>query len=107
MNRIRVFVFGLIALVGVEAAVVALDAALPPNLVRAQRSSPVALDREGAWLLALPVDRGRWRIRADLARTDPDVPASRGARSRMRTANEPPGVDPMAVLGRAMGAAAA
>ncbi len=31
----------------------------------------MALDRNGAWLRALPVEQGRWRIRADLDRTDP------------------------------------
>jgi hypothetical protein len=50
---------------------IGLDAAFPPDLSRAYRSSPVALDRRGAWLRALPVEDGRWRIRADLDRTDP------------------------------------
>jgi penicillin-binding protein 1C len=54
-----------------ETVALALDAAFPPNLARAERASPVALDRNGAWLRALPVERGRWRIRADLDRTDP------------------------------------
>jgi penicillin-binding protein 1C len=35
------------------------------------RSSPVVLDRHGVWLRALPVEDGRWRLRADLTRTDP------------------------------------
>jgi penicillin-binding protein 1C len=54
-----------------ESVALALDTAFPPNLARAERASPVALDRNGAWLRALPIERGRWRIRADLDRTDP------------------------------------
>src|ERR1700729_4335840 len=61
----------LVALVAAESALVGLDAAFPPDLSKAWRSSPVALDRRGAWLRALPVEQGRWRIRADLERTDP------------------------------------
>ncbi|MES2034552.1 MAG: penicillin-binding protein 1C [Pseudomonadota bacterium] len=62
---------GLIAFLGIQVLVVGLDALLPPDLSRAERSSPVTLDRRGAWLRALPVENGRWRIRADLKRTDP------------------------------------
>jgi len=70
-RRISRITLALIALVAAEATLLALDAIFPPNLARAERSSPVALDRRGAWLRALPVENGRWRIRADLARTDP------------------------------------
>ncbi len=45
--------------------------ALAPPLGKLERSSPVVLDRNGAWLRALPVEDGRWRLRADLDRTDP------------------------------------
>ncbi len=45
--------------------------ALTAPLGKLQRSSPVVLDRHGAWLRALPVEGGRWRLRADLDRTDP------------------------------------
>ena len=38
----------------------------------------MALDRHGAWLRALPVENGRWRIRADLKRTDPTLPEAPG-----------------------------
>ena len=48
-----------------------LDAAFPPPMDKLERSSPVVLDRHGAWLRALPAEDGRWRLRADLARTDP------------------------------------
>ena len=61
----------LVGLVGVQIAICALNLALPPDMTKAERASAVALDRNGAWLRALPVDDGRWRIRADLDRTDP------------------------------------
>ncbi|MFZ3006103.1 MAG: transglycosylase domain-containing protein, partial [Phenylobacterium sp.] len=93
----------LIVLLAVETAVVALDALLPPDLSRAKRSSPVALDQRGAWLRALPVEDGRWRIRADLARTDRifqrRLVAIEDARFWLH-----PGVDPIAVI-RAAGSA--
>ncbi|HEX2559080.1 penicillin-binding protein 1C, partial [Phenylobacterium sp.] len=52
-------------------AVAVLDAVFPPDLTRAEQASAVVLDRRGAWLRALPVESGRWRLRADLERTDP------------------------------------
>jgi len=101
---VRRLTLGLIALLGVETAAFALDAAFPPDLGRAERSSPVALDRRGAWLRALPVENGRWRIRADLSRTDPRflrrLTAVEDARFWVH-----PGVDPAAVV-RAAGSAA-
>ena len=51
------------------AGLAAVTATLP--LGKLQRSSPVVLDRKGVWLRALPVEDGRWRLRADLDRTDP------------------------------------
>ena len=94
----------LCALMAAETAIFALDALLPPNLARAERSSPVALDRRGAWLRALPVENGRWRIRADHARTDPTflrrVVQVEDGRFWLH-----PGVDPLAVV-RAAGSAA-
>ncbi len=68
---IRRIVLGLIGLVAAEAALLTLDLAFPPDLRRAERSSAVVLDHDGAWLRALPVEKGRWRLRADLTRTDP------------------------------------
>ncbi|HEX4197976.1 MAG TPA: hypothetical protein VHZ26_11090, partial [Caulobacteraceae bacterium] len=59
----------MLVFLGLEIGLLALDATLPPDLSKAARSSPVALDRRGAWLRALPVEQGRWRIRADLERT--------------------------------------
>jgi penicillin-binding protein 1C len=67
---VRRLVLGLIAFLTLEVLALALDTAFPPDLSRGQRSSPVVVDRRGAWLRALPVENGRWRIRADLKRTD-------------------------------------
>lgn len=100
----RRFVFCLIALLAVEVAVVGLDTLLPPNLSRGERSSPVTLDRRGAWLRALPVENGRWRLRADLERTDPSFLRRLVAIEDERFL-EHPGVDARAVL-RASGQAA-
>jgi len=94
----------LIALVALETALVGLDAAFPPDLSKAYRSSPVALDRRGAWLRALPVEQGRWRIRADLSRTDPTflkrVVVLEDGRFYLH-----PGVDPISTLRAAISAA--
>jgi penicillin-binding protein 1C len=99
----RALVLGLIGLLVIECLLFAADAAFPPNLERAERASPVALDRAGGWLRALPVERGRWRIRADLARTDPvflrRVVAVEDARFYWHL-----GVDPIAIV-RAAGVA--
>src|SRR5690348_1568028 len=101
---IRRVTLGLCVLLALETSAAALDAALPPDMTKARHSSPVALDRRGAWLRALPVDDGRWRIRADLARTDPTyiqrLIAVEDARFYVH-----PGVDPLAVV-RAAGSAA-
>ncbi len=95
----------LVGLMAVQALLLGLDLALPPDLARAERSSPVALDRKGAWLRALPVENGRWRVRADLSRTDPAfvrrLIAVEDARFWLH-----PGVDPIAVLRAGAGAAA-
>ena len=101
--RIRRIVFGLLVLLALETSVFALDAAFPPNLGRAKRSSPVALDRRGAWLRAMPVEDGRWRIRADLDRTDP-VFLRRLVRIEDARFWIHPGVDPLSVI-RAAGSA--
>ncbi|PHY12772.1 penicillin-binding protein 1C, partial [Caulobacter sp. B11] len=74
-------------------------------MARARRSSPVVLDQRGGWLRALPVEDGRWRVRADLTRTDPAFQkrliAIEDARFFLH-----PGVDPLAVV-RAFGSAVA
>ena len=102
-RSVRTLTLALIALVGVEAALTGLDLAFPPDLTRGLHSSPVALDRNGGWLRALPVDKGRWRLRADLRRTDPSFLRRLIALEDARFTRHP-GVDPLAVL-RATGSA--
>src|SRR5690348_17305458 len=97
-------VISLIVLLAVEVALVGLDAAFPPDLGKAMRSSPVALDRRGAWLRALPVENGRWRIRADLARTDPAFLARLVALEDGRSWLHP-GVDPASAARASLSAA--
>ena len=102
-GTVRRMTLALIALVTVETTLFALDAAFPPNLARARQASPVVLDEHGAWLRALPVEHGRWRIRADLGRTDPQfqrrLVAVEDARFWIH-----PGVDPVS-LARAVASA--
>ena len=99
----RRLTLGLLGFMAAQTVVFALDTAFPPSLARARSASPVVLDRHGAWLRALPVENGRWRLRADLARTDPRflqrVVAVEDARFWFH-----PGVDP-AALARAIGSA--
>lgn len=101
---VRRLTLGLIVLAAVETVVIGLDLIFPPNLSRARSASPVVLDRNGAWLRALPVEGGRWRLRADLDRTDPAflkrVVAVEDARFYLH-----PGVDPAALV-RAVASAA-
>lgn len=97
MNRlVPRLTLGLLALLGVELVLFALDTAFPPDLGKAERASAVVLDRQGAWLRALPVERGRWRIRADLQRTDSTfvrrLIAVEDARYWLH-----PGIDPLAL----------
>ncbi len=104
LKVVRRLVFGLIAFLALQTLIVALDAAFPPNLARGERSSPVALDRRGAWLRALPVENGRWRIRADLDRTDRTF-VRRLIRMEDGRFWLHPGVDPFALV-RAVGSMA-
>ncbi len=104
-KRVPRIVVGLIALLAIELALIGLDAAFPPDLGKAYRASPVALDRHGAWLRALPVEDGRWRIRADLTRTDPTFVARLVALEDRRFWLHP-GVDPVSALRAAASAAA-
>jgi len=68
---VRLLVKSLIGLMVFEVLLAGLNLAFPPDMAKAMRASPVVLDRNGVWLRALPVDDGRWRVRADLSRTDP------------------------------------
>ncbi|MFN3520932.1 MAG: penicillin-binding protein 1C [Phenylobacterium sp.] len=104
MRRVQVLTRALCALVALEAGVTALDLALPPDLSRGARASPVALDHRGAWLRALPVENGRWRIRADLSRTDRQFVQRLIAVEDERFSLHP-GVDPAAVARAAASAA--
>jgi penicillin-binding protein 1C len=88
---------------GLQVALFTLSAIFPPNMTRAHHSSPVALDRRGAWLRALPVEDGRWRIRTDLDRTDDSFKSRLIAVEDARFYNHL-GVDPLAVV-RAAGSA--
>jgi len=94
---IRPLVKTLIALLAVEVILCAVNVAFPPDMTKALRASPVVVDHNGAWLRALPVDNGRWRLRADLKRTDPDY-----IRHLLKIEDERfywhPGVDATAVL---------
>ena len=96
--------YALIAILAAQLVLIGLDAALPPDLSKAARASPVALDRRGAWLRALPVEQGRWRIRADLERTDPSFVARLVALEDRRFWLHP-GVDPISLLRAAASAA--
>ena len=64
----------------------------------------MALDRRGAWLRALPVEQGRWRIRADLDRTDPRFVRRLVALEDGRFWLHP-GVDPLSTIRAAASAA--
>ncbi|HWF76049.1 MAG TPA: penicillin-binding protein 1C [Caulobacteraceae bacterium] len=94
----------LIAILALQLVVIGLDAAFPPDLSKAYRSSPVALDRRGAWLRALPVEHGRWRIRGDVERTDPSFVARLVALEDGRFWLHP-GVDPVSAIRAAASAA--
>jgi penicillin-binding protein 1C len=93
----------LVAFVGLQAVLFALSAAFPPDMARAKRSSPVVLDHRGAWLRALPVEDGRWRVRADLQRTDATFQKRLVAVEDARFYGHL-GVDPLALV-RAVGSA--
>jgi penicillin-binding protein 1C len=94
---VRRIVFGLIALLAFETLLIGLDTAFPPDLARGRRASPVVVDERGAWLRALPVESGRWRLRADLARIDP-VFVDRVRRMEDRRFAWHRGVDPFSAL---------
>lgn len=91
----------LMGFVALQAAICVADLSLPPDMQRAREASAVALDRNGVWLRALPVEGGTWRIRADIERTDPLF-----LKHLMAIEDERfywhPGVDPVAIV-RAFG----
>ncbi len=69
VSRRRLVVGAGAGLAVVVLVITALAVTLPMG--KLQRSSPVVLDRNGVWLRAIPVENGRWRLRADLDHTDP------------------------------------
>jgi penicillin-binding protein 1C len=87
----------LCALAAVETAAAALDLAFPPPMGKVEHASVAVLDRQGRWLGAMPVENGRWRLKADLARIDPvfikRVKAIEDARFDAH-----PGIDPVALV---------
>jgi penicillin-binding protein 1C len=99
---LRPLVLTLCALLAAETVATALDLTLPPPMDKLAHASPVVLDRRGAWLGAAPVEEGRWRLRADLARVDPvfvrRLKALEDARFDLH-----PGVDPVALARAAAG----
>ncbi len=90
------------ALLILTVALQLLDLALPPPTGKLARSSPVVVDRNGAWLRALTVENGRWRLRADLDRTDPVFLKRLTALEDARFALHP-GVDPLSIARAAAG----
>jgi penicillin-binding protein 1C len=89
------------------AAAVALACMLvAPPLEKLHRASPVVTDRNGVWLRALPVEDGRWRLRADLARIDP-LFVRRLVALEDQHFWAHPGVDPVALIRAAASDAAA
>lgn len=84
-------------------ALAGLDLAFPPPLERGREVSVVVADRRGAPLRAFPIAQGRWRLEADLDRTDPAFLAALLAVEDKRFWSHW-GVDPAALL-RAAGSA--
>ncbi len=70
-------------------------------LDRVRQASPVVVDRQGVWLRATPTDGGRWRLRADLDRTDPQFVRRLIALEDGRFWWHP-GVDPVALVRAAL-----
>ncbi len=65
-------------------------------LDKVEHASPVVVDHQGVWLRAVPTDGGRWRLRADLDRTDRQF-IDRLVAMEDRRFWWHPGVDPVAI----------
>lgn len=61
----------LVAVTILMVGVVLADTLAPPPLERAAKTSPLTLDRNGAWLHGFTTSEGRWRFKANLDETDP------------------------------------
>jgi penicillin-binding protein 1C len=83
-----------------------LDLLAPPPMTRAREVSAVAEDRRGAFLRAFPVEDGKWRMQADLARIDPAFVRGLLAYEDKRFYSHS-GVDPLAVARAAASAVSA
>ncbi len=77
-------------------ALLTLDFAFPPPLQRAYVVSPVALDKDGAWLRAFTTRDGKWRLAARLKEIDPEFVRRLVAVEDKRFWFHP-GVDPLAL----------
>jgi penicillin-binding protein 1C len=89
--------FGIAAVVGLCAAILALDRACPPDLTRLQATGIEILDREGRILSVMPAGGGVWRLRTTTA----DVPAhliDMLLAAEDRRFRQHPGVDPLALV---------
>ncbi len=63
--------FLLTVLISLLAGLFILDRVFPPPIERAVSASMLVTDRSGIPLRAFPTDEGRWRLPADLDKTDP------------------------------------
>jgi penicillin-binding protein 1C len=81
------------------------DLAAPPPIAQARQVSSVVVDRNGDWLRAFTTPSGRWRLAADLDRTDPRLVEALVALEDERFFLHP-GVDPAAVVRAIAGRAA-
>lgn len=61
----------IMAMIGALLVGAAADILFPPPLERAAETSPLALDRNGAWLHGFTTREGRWRFEADPDEIDP------------------------------------
>ena len=84
--------------------VAAVDIVFPPPLERAGETSPLALDRNGAWLHGFTTREGRWRFAADPDEIDP-VFIERLIAIEDKRFYAHWGVDPLAVMRAAVSAA--
>lgn len=96
----RWFAATIIVMVGVALA----DMLFPPPLDRADETSPLVLDRNGAWLHGFTTPEGRWRFKAALDEIDP-VFVNRLIAIEDKRFRSHWGVDPLAVMRAGLSAA--
>jgi len=71
IGRVHIKYWSVAGLALVIAGIAVLDLLLPPPLERAEKLSPLVVDRDEQWLHAFTSDDGRWRFKADLKKIDP------------------------------------